>query len=263
MSVYETLCGDHLKNSALIQGVVVGIVTENDKKEMPGYVRVQIPVRDEEMTALRWAKVASPYCGKDWGQYFMPEIGDMVLLAFEHGSLEHTYVIASLPRDNDTFTANMFAQQNQKKRIATRHGSGLEFVDVKDTEGEKDRLSIFTSDMGRSFVMDNEKQKTVLTDKEGKCRIEMQAEKGELHLYAENKIVIHAGDSVTITLNGANKTVKIDADQLDARVKNALELHSQGSFKADGAQVSVKASAMLREESEGMTVITGTPVKLG
>lgn len=105
MSVYETLCGDHLKNSALIQGVVVGIVTENDKKEMPGYVRVQIPVRDEEMTALRWAKVASPYCGKDWGQYFMPEIGDMVLLAFEHGSLEHTYVIASLPRDNDTFTA--------------------------------------------------------------------------------------------------------------------------------------------------------------
>lgn len=263
MSVYEALYGEHFKGYVPIQGVVVGIVTENDQKEMPGYVRVQIPVRDEEMTALRWAKVASPYCGKNWGQYFMPEIGDMVLLAFEHGSLEHTYVIASLPRDNDTFTANALTEQNQKKRIATRHGNGLEFEDVKDSDGEKDRLSIFTADQGRSLVMDNENQKTVLTDKEEKCRIEMRAEKGEIHLYAENKLVIHAGDSVTITLNGANKTVKIEADKIDLCAKNALKFQTQGSFKAEGAQVSVKASAMLREESEGMTVITGTPVKLG
>ena len=64
-------------------GVVVGIVVNNYNEKMPGRVCVQIPVRDDKANELKWARVAMLSGGKEWGHYFLPEVGDQVLLVFE------------------------------------------------------------------------------------------------------------------------------------------------------------------------------------
>ena len=66
-----------------IFGVVLGVVTDNYDPAMKGRVCVTVPVRDENANNLKWARVAMPSSGKEWGHYFLPEIGDQVLLVFE------------------------------------------------------------------------------------------------------------------------------------------------------------------------------------
>ena len=47
----KSLVGD-----TIVQGVMVGIVVENNNKQFPGMVRVQIPTRDKDKNILQWMK---------------------------------------------------------------------------------------------------------------------------------------------------------------------------------------------------------------
>lgn len=263
MSIYEVLEEERRQDYVPVQGVLAGIVTENDNQNLPGYVRVKIPVQSEEAHALRWAKVVHMYCGKEWGQYFRPEVGDQVLLACEYSSLERVYVIGSIPRDQDPFIKRACTEQNQRKGIATRHGNCLEFQDAKDSGGEKDRLSLSTAKKALSLTMDNEKKELLLKDQEEKSRICLSGQKGSISICGENKITIAAGDSVKITLNGANGTVKIDAKKIRLCSDGAMEFSAGGAWKAEGVRVALQASSMLKADSGGMLTVSGTPVKLG
>ena len=75
-----------------IFGVVVGQVAKNYDKDMPGRVCVTVPTRDKDANELKWARVAMPSSGSKWGHYFLPEVGDQVLLVFEQGNIEKPYV---------------------------------------------------------------------------------------------------------------------------------------------------------------------------
>ena len=90
--VTKTSTGD-----ARISGVMVGIVAKNYDKDMPGRVCVTIPTRDKEANELQWARTAQPSSGTTWGHYFLPEVGDQVLLAFEGGNIEKPYIIGCIP----------------------------------------------------------------------------------------------------------------------------------------------------------------------
>ncbi|GJG89720.1 hypothetical protein tb265_49010 [Gemmatimonadetes bacterium T265] len=60
-----------------------------------GRVQVQLPFVDA-LDLQPWARVASPMAGILHGHYFVPNIGDEVLVAFEHGDLKAPYIIGSL-----------------------------------------------------------------------------------------------------------------------------------------------------------------------
>lgn len=226
-----------------IIGSILGLVAENYSKDRPGMIQVEIPIRDEESSILRWAKVAHMYSGKEWGEYFHPEIGDQVLLAFEHGSLERPFVIGSVPRDNDKFISQTAQKENPVKRIVTRHGNELSFEDAKEGEGDRDRILVQTSGGGQSISLENDKKQIVIK--------------------AEEKIVIKVGDSVTVTLNGTNGSVSIDAQKVSIKASGRLQLESDGPAKLSGQQTIIEASSVLKENSSGMVSIQGSPIKLG
>ena len=126
-------------------GVVVGVVAKNYDQQMPGRICVQIPVRDDKANELKWARLAMPSSGTEWGHYFLPEVGDQVLLAFEHGNIEKPYVIGCVPKDSNKFLTGSVHEKNQIKRIVTKNGSTIQFDDVENEEGKgkKDKISIF------------------------------------------------------------------------------------------------------------------------
>ena len=100
-----------------IFGIVVGEVVDNYDQERSGRICVLIHTRDSDANVLKWAKVAAPYIGKSWGMYFLPEVGDQVLVAFDQGNIERPYVIGCIPKDSDKFLTKSKDEQNQKKRI--------------------------------------------------------------------------------------------------------------------------------------------------
>ncbi len=76
-------------------GVVTGRVVNLLDPLAQGRVQVQFPWLDgTDLSA--WARVATPMAGPLYGMYFIPSIGDEVLVAFEHGDINHPYIIGSL-----------------------------------------------------------------------------------------------------------------------------------------------------------------------
>jgi phage baseplate assembly protein gpV len=78
-----------------IYGVVTGTVIDLADPLTLGRVQVQIPSIDS-LDLSPWARVATPMTGVLSGSYFIPSVGDEVLIAFEHGDVNAPYVIGSL-----------------------------------------------------------------------------------------------------------------------------------------------------------------------
>jgi uncharacterized protein involved in type VI secretion and phage assembly len=70
-----------------------------DNRDPKGLARVRVRVSgltDTPGTLDLWARVATLMAGPDRGTWFMPEVGDEVLVAFERGDVRVPYVIGSL-----------------------------------------------------------------------------------------------------------------------------------------------------------------------
>ena len=87
----ETLAGKRDK----IHGVVVGKVVNVLDPMTLGRVQVQLPFLDS-VDLSPWARVATPMAGPGTGFYFIPNVGDEVLVAFEHGDLKAPYILGGL-----------------------------------------------------------------------------------------------------------------------------------------------------------------------
>ena len=75
-----------------LYGVVVGIVTNNQDPDGMGRVKVRFPWLSATEESW-WARIAVPMAGKDRGAYFLPEVDDEVLVAFEHGEVRSPYLL--------------------------------------------------------------------------------------------------------------------------------------------------------------------------
>jgi hypothetical protein len=76
-------------------GVVEGTVINVADLAGLGRVQVQLPFIDS-VDLSPWARIATPMAGFGHGIYCIPNIGDRVLVAFEHGDIKSPYVIGSL-----------------------------------------------------------------------------------------------------------------------------------------------------------------------
>jgi len=262
-----------------IWGVMVGIVAKNYDPDsskaggsssgvnaMDGRVCVTIPTRNKDANELKWARVAMPSGGSKWGHYFLPEVGDQVLLAFEGGNIEKPYVIGCVPKATDAFLKDSVDKENQFKRIVTRHGTKIVFEDNStDEKGLKDKLTIETAQQKLQILMDNENEKIRIGDKAKEDFLEMTTTEGSgtLMVQIKSKITLKVGDKITMTLNGESGAVSIQADSISLEGTNRVQLKSDSSIKAEGAQIGVNGSSSLKLESGGMASLAGSTVSVG
>jgi len=134
-----------------MNGVVSArVVNHNDPRSM-GRVQIKYDWMEERMTS--WARMTTPSAGGGRGFMFMPEIGDEVLVAFEHGDPERPYIVGALWNGVDTAPRQGFWEEegteaagsngtqvakdmarNDIKRIVTKSGHRIQMVDVKGRE---------------------------------------------------------------------------------------------------------------------------------
>jgi len=246
-----------------IFGVVVGQVAKNYDSDMPGRVCVTVPTRDKEANELKWARVAMPSSGSGWGHYFLPEVGDQVLLVFEQGNIEKPYVIGCIPKDNDKILRQSADEDNQYKKIVTKNGNTIYFEDNKEGEGQKDKIKIITAKEGHRIEMDNEKSVILVSDKDGKNQIQMNTENGQMEITAEKKLTIKVGDNIEMILNGSNGTVQMKSSKLKIEASETIDMNANSSMKAQAGNISMEANAMMKLSSSGAATIAGTPIKIG
>jgi uncharacterized protein involved in type VI secretion and phage assembly len=247
----------------LINGIVIGIVAKNYDKDMPGKICVTIPTRNKDANELKWARLVQPSGGRSWGHYFLPEVGDQVVLAFEGGNIERPYVIGCCPKDNDKILTDSSDENNQKKRIITKHGSRLDFEDNKEGDGDKDKILLQTAKKAHTLLLDNENSVMQLMDKDKENFMRIRgADNGDILIKAKSRLVIEVGE-IKITLNGESGAIKINANEVSIKTGNQFKVASDGMVKIEGAQLMTKASSMYKMDSGGMISVSGSPIKIG
>lgn len=108
-------------------GVVVGRVINPLDPQCLGRVQVQVPFIDS-LDLSPWARVAQAMAGPLHGNYFVPNMGENVLVAFENGDVNVPYILGSL--------ANMISRPPlpsplpQVRTIRTLLGNQIVFEDV-------------------------------------------------------------------------------------------------------------------------------------
>jgi len=81
-------------------GVCVATVAGLDDPEGEARVRVEFPMLPSGPKSA-WAPLARPFAGAGRGIYFMPEVGDEALVAFEHGDFDHPFIVGFLWNGKD------------------------------------------------------------------------------------------------------------------------------------------------------------------
>jgi len=129
MSLIEPLPRETLLEAGgAAKGLAVAVVRQNKDDSGQGRVRVSYPWHSQPQDSY-WARVAMPMGGKDRGVYFIPEVGDEVLVAFERGDVRFPYVLGSLWNGKDTSPAKNDDGHNDVRMIKTRKGHKLTFDD--------------------------------------------------------------------------------------------------------------------------------------
>ncbi len=252
-----------------IFGVLIGEVTKNYSMEMPGRVCVSIHVRDEAKNVLKWARVAMPSSGSEWGHYFLPEIGDQVLVVFDQGIIDKPYVIGCIPKDMDKFLRGAKHKDNMIKKITTEHGSTIQFTDGRlygdgtMEEGQNDKIRIFTANETHEILMDNENKKIIVRDKDKYASIEMNTSSGAIEVKSLNKIELKAGETVSITMNGQTGALTITANDVSIKSNGKMVLSGTGQAELSGAVLNLSSQGKASLSAMGPVTVEGKPVKVG
>jgi phage baseplate assembly protein V len=132
-----------------ISGIVIGKVVNVVDPQNQGRVQVTFPWLDEALQST-WASMVSPFAGADRGVYFMPELNDEVIVAFEHGHFDHAFVLGATWNG----TAAPPSPDPRQRIIRSKNGHTIRFVDSTPSGGNMGALTVEDAH-GNRVVMTN------------------------------------------------------------------------------------------------------------
>lgn len=210
-------------------GVVTATVTDNADPESAGRVCVRFSWLSESEQSS-WARVATPMGGSGRGFYALPEVGDEVVVAFEHGDINYPVVIGALWNGTDLPPQANGDGQNNIRQMVSRSGHQLTF---DDTDGSE--TFILQSSAGHKLAFDDSAQ-----------TITLQSDGG-------NKIVIDdSAGTITLEDSGGNS--------LTMEASGTITLKSSGDLNLEGMNVTIKAGASLKLEGSAGAELTSSAI---
>jgi type VI secretion system secreted protein VgrG len=221
----------------------VGIVAHVDDPDNLGRIKVNLPYlkSPHSGTETPWIRMVSPHVGKESGFYFIPEVGDEVLVGFEGGNAEHPYVLGCLYNDSYKPPAKT-NETNAIKILRTRSGLTIQFDDVNQI------LTIKTP-QENTFILDDEDKSISIMDMNNNSvvmnhhGITMKSS-GDINLKAKGNIKIKAASNLELeakadaTLEGLNVTHEAEAS-FTAKGMASAELSASGTTTLKGAFVNI------------------------
>jgi uncharacterized protein involved in type VI secretion and phage assembly len=132
-----------------VTGVLIGTVKAIDDPMGEGMVRVEYSWMGGA-NVTRPAPIATLMAGGNRGLWFMPEVGDEVLVAFDRGDINQPYIIGFLWNGKQKPPTN-----NPKlRKMRSLNGHEIEFMDSTPSQGDEGYLRI-TDAHGNEIKMTN------------------------------------------------------------------------------------------------------------
>ena len=189
MNLFEVLLNPEERafGADRIYGVTIAIVTNNRDPKKLGRVKVKFPwLSDREES--HWARIATLMAGNTQGTYFLPDVNDEVLVAFERGDVRFPYVLGALWNGKDKPPATNDDGKNNIRVIQSRSGHCIRLND----ENGKEKIEIIDKSGNNSLVFDTGKNAIAITSSQD---ITLSANQGTLKLEAKTIELKSAADT--------------------------------------------------------------------
>uniref|UniRef100_UPI00286DFD85 phage baseplate assembly protein V n=1 Tax=Flavobacterium sp. TaxID=239 RepID=UPI00286DFD85 len=195
-----------------------------------GRVQVQMAWQKDFSENTPWIRMVNPHAGGGKGIYFIPEIGEEVLVAFEAGNAEKPFVLGAMY--NGSESSGYASGGNDQKVIQTRSGTK---IIMNDAIG-----SVFIEDpSGNTWMMDG---------------------KGNISVNAPKNFTVNAGENVNITA-GKDMTVSAGVSMSNSAGKNIthiagndLNQSATGNFtESSNNKTEISTETTLRQSKKSET----------
>ena len=196
MTLFDMIVGQEEIEGQGIRGVAIAVVTNNQDPENLGRIKVQYPWHEESKNESYWARCITFMAGNKMGGYFLPEVEDEVLVAFENGDIDHPVILGSL--------------WSGKMKPPETNGDG------------KNNRRLIKSRSGHSIVLDDSQgnEKIELIDKSGNNLLRIDTSSNTIEI-TSNK---------DIHLKAPKGKISLDCLQLELKAKTTAKLESGGSM---------------------------------
>lgn len=164
-------------------GFCPAVVIDNIDPENSGRVKVRLPPvsASGEQGDETWARIATLMAGNNRGTWFIPDVNDEVLVAFEGGDAGQSYVIGGLWSSTNSPPETMDTNNN-KKLLRSRSGVKITLDDQSGRE---------------SFLVETPGGQKVML-KDGPGLIEITDSNGNAVKFEIDGISVNASAKVTI-----------------------------------------------------------------
>lgn len=222
-------------------GLHIGVVSKLDEDPASQHrVQVIMPVSQNKTKGV-WARLASAYGSTDIGAFFIPEVGDEVVIGYFNNDPGNPVVLASLysSKRNPPYplTADNFI-----KAIVTKGLLKVEFDDDK-------KVMTLLTPAGNKIVMSDDAKSIVMTDQNGnKVALDDQGilldSPFDVVIKAAGKITHDAGANIESTAGADLKQSALNISSqasmsLVAKGASSAELSAAGQVTVKGAMVAI------------------------
>ncbi|MFI0593208.1 VgrG-related protein [Streptomyces griseus] len=277
-------------------GLVSGTVTDTQDPEGSGRVKVRFPWLSDEY-ASDWARTAQAN-GTGGGEAFIPEVGDEVLVGFEHGHLDRPYVLAGLYNGQDRpggggvgggaggsggaagaggAGGGAAAGAAGGSGEAGGGGGGGELVDP--TSGAVNRRAFASKSGNQLELLDaaNGPQGVRLRTGDGKLTIDLDRKGTAIVIGSDGSVTIEAKEQVSIraadgvALDAGRGSLELAGESVTLSARNGVSVDggtgkvgvtAQGSVEVRGGEVTVDGGRRTEIRSGGTVNINAPMVKL-
>ena len=232
-------------------------VKENNDDKGQGRVKVAFDWQKNGKTT-NWVRVQTPNAGvsgavpKNRGWVFVPEVGDQVMVSYEHGNPDRPYVTGSVFHSGSGKGGD---KDNKVKSIITRSGNAIVFDDetgsivITDQTGKQlimlDGTDAITVMAKRSITLTNEAESVIVMDDKS---IGLQADtialegRKSVTLLSGNECMVLSSEKSIISSSGTNIKQEAEKDY-DVAAKNGtvngvnLMIEGKGNVTVSGGIV--------------------------
>ena len=216
-----------------IQGITVGMVSNVEDPDGLGRIKVKLPGWGDHYET-DWAPVVVPIAGDKCGFFFLPGVGEEVVVAFRGGDINSPYVLGS-------------TWANDKKPLGT-------------SQDAKDNLSAFKSRKGHLLTFDDKKECIEICAASGhkiainKDKIQIEDKNGNNFLHIDtSKGAIEVSSKGDLSIKATNIT--IEATQ-------SLKISSSGQAEIKSTKLTVESSSNLSLKANALLEVQGSIVKI-
>jgi Rhs element Vgr protein len=224
-----------------VEGLQIGVVMKLDS-DPEGEQRVQVstPVMRPSTDGV-WARLTKFYASDGFGSFFIPEIGDEVVLGYLNNDPSHPIILGSLYSSKRKPPYELTAQNNLKA-IVTRCKSKIEF-------NEEDKVITITTP-GNNKLIFSDTDKSILMQDQNNNKLELNT----------SGITMDSPKDISITAKG---TITLDAI-------GTVSITSKADVKSSGLNVNCegqvgfvgKGAATAELSAAGQTTVKGAMVMI-